>query len=160
MASIRWGVIGPVAGEWELPRSQLPELVTSRSWWPSSLRTPLQDDASVGTENWLLVAPAAKPCSLTDTLFRFRHELWSASPWTGKFRLDEGAKKPKQAFAPGKEGMLPEEQAGVHALFLLNTRLRRFGYRPELLRARTGLPLQVKAQSGEDRNRVICHAAR
>jgi len=95
-----------------------------------------------------MVRRPPSPCR-TDTPVSFQTELWSALPW-GEVSLARGAeKKPKQAFAPGKEEMLPRGTGGGPALISNEYASGRFGYRPSCLS--TYRHSTSSEASGEDR---------
>jgi len=102
-----------------VPRKSHSELGSHQTWWPSCSK-PLQDETHRWERNWCLVA-GRKPLSLRIPLFVFRHELWSALPWSESFPARGARKKRNRQFCSGEGGMLPEDKAESHAFISMHT---------------------------------------
>ncbi|MGD8526668.1 MAG: glutamate synthase-related protein [Thioalkalispiraceae bacterium] len=120
---------GPMAAM-GVPRNQLPSWDDIQIMVAQLHRTPLLDDAEVGTE--LVIGPQAKkPLTLDIPLFVSDMSFGALSE-EAKIALARGAELAGTGICSGEGGMLPEEQqSNRHYFYELAS--AKFGYRDELL---------------------------
>ncbi len=110
----------------ELPRWRDLQLLTAQLW-----RTPLLDDASVGTD--VVIGPAAtKPLRLEIPLF-VSDMSYGALSEEAKVALATGAELAGTGICSGEGGMLPEEQA-ANGRYFYELASARFGWDLEKVR--------------------------